>query len=236
MEFLTTVLDLFLHLDEHLTYVIELFGPFTYVVLFGVVFAETGLVVTPFLPGDSLLFASGALAGSGYLNIVLIYILLLFAAIVGDSLNYWIGNKLGPKVFSNTNSRFFKKEYLEKTREFYERYGGKTIILARFLPILRTFAPFVAGVGKMHYQTFLLFNVVGALLWVTGFVFAGYFFGGLPFVQQNFHYVVILIVVISVFPMIYEYIKYRTGPHLSKKQMEHATYKEVKRTLKKKVK
>lgn len=233
MEHLTSLADLFLHLDEHLGELIAIVGPWTYVILFLIVFAETGLVVTPFLPGDSLLFVAGTLAGAGYLNIIIVYVSLLAAAIIGDTINYWVGHYIGPKVFTKENSRVFKKEYLEKTREFYEKYGGKTIILARFLPILRTFAPFVAGVGKMHYQTFIFYNVIGAFLWVTGFTFAGYFFGGLPFIQENFHYAVVVIIAVSLLPMAYEYIKYQRSLRISKSQMKHATYSDVKKTLKK---
>lgn len=233
MENLTGIADLFLHLDEHLGQLITVVGPWTYVILFLIIFAETGLVVAPFLPGDSLLFVAGTLAGSGYLNIFVVYVSLLVAAILGDTVNYWIGHYIGPKVFAKENSRIFKKEYLEKTREFYEKHGGKAIILARFLPLLRTFAPFVAGVGKMHYQTFLFYNIAGAFLWVTGFVFAGYFFGGLPFIQHNFHYAVVVIILISVLPMAYEFVKYQHSLHLTRKQMQHATYKDVKETLKK---
>ncbi|HMS22773.1 MAG TPA: DedA family protein [Candidatus Levybacteria bacterium] len=233
MEILTNIVNLFLHIDDQLAYIINLLGPLTYVVLFGVVFAETGLVITPFLPGDSLLFAAGALSGLGYLNIAVLYLSLLAAAILGDSLNYWIGNKIGPRVFARENSRVFKKEYLEKTREFYEKHGGKTIILARFIPIIRTFAPFVAGVGKMNYKSFLIYNVTGAFLWVTSFVFAGYFFGGLPFMQKNFHYAVVIIVFISLIPVVYEFVKHRYGHKLSRKQLLHANYSEVKKTVKK---
>ena len=168
-----------------------------YVLLFTIIFCETGLVILPFLPGDSLLFAAGALSGLGYLNIIALYLSLLAAAILGDSLNYWIGNKIGPRVFAKENSRIFKKEYLERTREFYEKHGGKTIILARFIPIVRTFAPFVAGVGKMDYKVFLTYNVIGGFLWVTAFTFAGYFFGGLPFMQKNSHYAVVIIFLVS---------------------------------------
>ena len=191
MEILQQILDLFLHLDDHLGTIIQQFGAFTYVILFGIIFAETGLVVVPFLPGDSLLFVAGTLAGAKHLNIIIVYLTLLSAAIIGDTVNYWVGHHIGPKVFARENSRIFKKEYLEKTREFFEKYGGKAIILARFLPIIRTFAPFVAGVGKMHYETFLFYNVLGGFLWVTLFTFAGYFFGGLEFIQENFHYAVV---------------------------------------------
>lgn len=201
--------DFILHFDEHLANVIDLFGVFTYVILFFIIFAETGLVVTPFLPGDSLLFVVGTLAGSGFLNIWIVYFSLLIAAILGDTVNYWIGHHLGNRVFSKENSRLFNKAYLEKTREFYEKHGGKTIILARFLPIIRTFAPFVAGVGKMHYNTFLFYNVMGGFIWVTSLTFAGYFFGGLSFIKENFEYAVIGIVLVSLLPVFIEYIKHK---------------------------
>lgn len=232
MEVLTNIIDLFLHVDDHLASLINVLGPLTYVLLFGIVFAETGFVVTPFLPGDSLLFAGGALAGLGYLNVIALYVSLLLAAILGDSLNYWIGNKIGPRVFAKENSRIFKKEYLEKTREFYEKYGGKTIILARFIPVVRTFAPFVAGVGKMNYKEFLTYNIVGAFLWVTIFVFAGYFFGGLPFMQENFHYAVVIIILVSILPVVYEFMKSRREK-MSKKQLSHANLAEVEKAVKK---
>ncbi len=225
--------DLLLHFDDYLSQLINIAGPWTYVFLFLIIFAETGLVVTPFLPGDSLLFVVGTLSGSGFLNIWISYFTLLSAAIIGDTLNYWVGHKIGPKVFSQENSRIFKKAYLEKTREFYEKHGKKTIILARFAPIVRTFAPFVAGVGKMHYQTFLLYNAAGALIWVTSLTLAGYFFGSLPFVKANFEFIVYIIIFISLLPMLIEYIKYKIGPKLSKEQLKHATYKDIKETLKK---
>lgn len=231
MEF--NLIDLLLHFDDYLADLINLIGPLTYVVLFIIVFAETGLVVTPFLPGDSLLFVVGTLSGSGFLNIWISYFTLLAAAIIGDTVNYWVGHKIGPKVFSQENSMIFKKAYLEKTREFYEKHGKKTIILARFAPIVRTFAPFVAGVGKMDYQTFLLYNVVGAFIWVTSLTSAGYFFGSLPWVKAHFEYIVYFIILISLLPMVIEYLKYKMGPHLSKKQLQHATYKDIKETLKK---
>jgi len=207
MEFL----ELLLHLDEHLANLINQLGPLTYIVLFLIIFAETGLVVTPFLPGDSLLFVIGTLSGSGFLNIWISYFTLLAAAIVGDTVNYWVGHHIGPKVFSKQNSKLFNKAYLEKTHKFYEKYGAKTIILARFLPILRTFAPFVAGVGRMDYSTFLSFNIIGALIWVTSLTFLGYFFGGLSFIKDNFEYAVIGIIIISLLPMVIEYIKYKSG-------------------------
>lgn len=221
------MIEFILHFDKHFLALVETIGPWSYVVLFTIIFAETGLVVAPFLPGDSLLFIAGTLAGSGHLNIIIAYVVLIIAAILGDTANYWIGHYIGPKVFEQQNSKIFKKEYLEKTREFYEKHGGKTIILARFLPIIRTFAPFVAGVGKMHYDTFLKYNVIGAFVWVTLFLFTGYFFGSLPFIQENFHYTAIFIVLLSVLPLVYEYFKYRQGLDLSKQQMKHANYKEM---------
>lgn len=167
---------------------------------------ETGLVVTPFLPGDSLLFAAGALSATTILKVVPVYFLLLVAAIVGDTVNYWIGHFLGPKVFEK-DTRFIKKEHLEKTQKFYDKYGGHAIILARFIPIVRTFAPFVAGIAKMSYSHFITYNVVGGILWVSLFVWGGYFFGNLPFVQENFHYVVVAIIFLSITPLIYEWMK-----------------------------
>jgi len=223
-----------LHIDEHLANIIAFFGPWTYVILFAIIFAETGLVVTPFLPGDSLLFAVGTLAGSGFLHIWTVYFIMMIAAILGDSVNYWIGNRIGPRVFSKENSRLFNKAYLEKTREFYEKHGGKTIIIARFLPIIRTFAPFVAGIGKMCYNAFLFYNVIGAFIWVTSLTFAGYFFGGLPFVKENFEFVVMGIIALSLLPMVIEYLKHRRGPQMTKKQLEHATFKDIQEIFRKK--
>lgn len=227
------IFDFLIHLDEYLGHLVNTFGAWTYLILFLIVFAETGLVVTPFLPGDSLLFVVGTLSGTGYLNIWVCYVTLIAAAILGDSVNYWVGQKMGPKVFANENSKIFKKAYLEKTREFYEKHGKKTIILARFAPIVRTFAPFVAGVGNMHYQTFFLYNVIGAFIWVTSLLFAGYFFGSLPFVQANFEYIIYFIIFISLLPMILEYIQHKRGPKMSKEQMKHANYKELEETVKK---
>jgi len=232
MEIITYILDLFLHLDEHLGAIIQQFGSWTYVILFGIIFSETGLVVAPFLPGDSLLFVAGTLAGAGHMNIWVVYFSLLAAAILGDTVNYWIGHMIGPKVFAKENSKIFKKEYLEKTREFYDKHGGKTIILARFFPIIRTFAPFVAGVGKMHYETFILYNLVGGFLWVSLFTFAGYFFGGMEFIQHNFHYAVVGIIFVSLIPMVIEFINYKKKPKMTKAQMKHATYKDITETMK----
>ncbi len=208
MEWINQLINIFLHLDEYLGTVIQTYGVWTYALLFLVIFMETGLVVTPFLPGDLLIFAAGTFAGFGDLNIWVLFFLLAGAAILGDTVNYWIGHFIGPRAFSG-DVRFLKKEYLDRTHEFYERHGGKTIIMARFVPIVRTFAPFVAGIGEMSYGHFITYNVVGGVLWVGLFLFLGYFFGNLPFVQDNFSIVVIVIILISVLPMVYEFIKER---------------------------
>jgi membrane-associated protein len=202
------LVDFIIHIDVYLERIVAFAGAWTYVVLFVIVFVETGLVIMPFLPGDSLLFAVGALAGGGFLDVWVAYMTMLAAAIVGDTVNYSIGRFAGMKLFA-ADSRFFNRAHLAKTEAFYAKYGGKTIILARFVPIVRTFAPFVAGVARMHYATFILFNVTGAFLWVTSLLFEGYFFGGLPFVQDNFEYVVFGIIGISVLPMVFEYVKHK---------------------------
>ncbi len=210
MELIRQAIDFFLHLDQHLAEIIARYGVWTNLILFLIVFAETGLVVTPFLPGDSLLFAAGTFAALGSLDPGLLILLLSAAAILGDTVNYWIGAFVGPRAFTG-EIRWLKKEYLDRTHAFYEKHGGKTIILARFLPIVRTFAPFVAGVGAMNYSRFLLYNVVGGVVWVTLFVLAGYFFGNLPAVRQNFTYVILAIIVLSVLPVAFEYLKARRG-------------------------
>ena len=204
MEFLHEIVDILLHLDQHLQAAIEQFGIWTYVLLFLVLFMETGLVVTPILPGDSLLFAAGAVAATGALEVELVFGLLCLAVMLGDSSNYWIGRFVGPKVFHAEKSRFFKKEYLDRTHRFYEKHGGKTVIIARFVPIVRTFAPFVAGIGRMRYLRFLAFSVGGTLLWISVFVFGGYFFGNLPIVKKNFTLVILAIICISVVPTLLE--------------------------------
>ena len=212
MDFLKSIVDLFLHLDEYLSVAIQNYGIWTYALLFVVIFIETGLVVTPFLPGDSLLFAAGTFAALGSLNIYLLWGLLVVAAVLGDTVNYWIGHKLGLAIFDTQNrllKKVLKKEYLEKTEAFYAKHGGKTIVLARFVPIVRTFAPFVAGVGTMEYGRFISYNVVGGFLWVTLFLFMGNFFGNIPFVKANFEFVIIAIILISVVPMFVEYFKAR---------------------------
>lgn len=206
MELLSQALDFFLHLDTHLAEITGRYGVWTYAILFLIVFAETGLVVTPFLPGDSLLFAAGAIAALGTLDPTILMGLLIIAAILGDTVNYWIGSWVGPKAFSG-RSRFLKKEYLDRTHAFYERHGGKTIILARFVPIIRTFAPFVAGVGAMTYSRFLAYNVIGAVVWVGLFVPIGYFFGNLPQVKENFSLVILGIIFLSVLPIGFEILR-----------------------------
>lgn len=224
------LVNFILHFDEHLKVLINTLGPLTYLILFLIVFAETGLVVVPFLPGDSLLFAAGAVSKTTSLHFFFAYITLLIAAILGDTVNYWIGNKIGPRVFAKENSKVFKKEYLDKTQEFYDKYGGKTIILARFVPIVRTFAPFVAGVGKMHYSTFISYNVIGALLWVTSMMGLGWLFGSIPVVEKNFEIVVIGIVLFSTIPMVIEYINHKRA----KKGATQKDYQEIKDAFKKK--
>jgi len=208
MEFISYLIDLFLHLDKYIAEIIQQYGTLTYIILFAVIFAETGLVFTPFLPGDSLLFAVGAFAAKGAFDVHLLFILLTIAAIIGDTVNYWIGHYFGPKVFS-MNIRFLKKEYLEKTQQFYEKHGGKTIIIARFIPIIRTFAPFVAGVGSMNYSKFIQYNVIGAIVWCASFIYAGYFFGNLEFVKNNFSVIVLAIIIISVLPGVIEILRNR---------------------------
>ena len=208
MDFVRSVMDLFLHLDQHLNRIVTDYGVWTHLILFLIVFAETGLVVTPFLPGDSLLFAAGALAALGSLDLWLLVVLLIVAAILGDTVNYWVGAWIGPRAFSG-NMRFLRKDYLDRTHAFYEKHGGKTIILARFVPIIRTFAPFVAGVGAMSYPKFITYNVVGAVLWVGLFVPLGYFFGNMPTVKENFSLVILAIVALSVLPIAVEAIKAR---------------------------
>jgi membrane-associated protein len=199
MEWFSTVADLFLRLDQHLTDVVGRYGTGTYALLGLIIFCETGLVVTPFLPGDSLLFAAGAVAALGPLDPAVLVALLAGAAVAGDNCNYWIGRWVGPRAFGG-NVRFLNKDYLDRTHAFYEKHGGKTVVLARFAPILRTFAPFVAGVGAMHYPRFLRFSIVGSLLWVSLFVLGGYFFGNLPVVRENFSLVILAIIAISLMP------------------------------------
>jgi len=210
MEWISYAIDFVLHLDKYLKLIIDSVGLWTYVILFGVIFIETGVVVMPFLPGDSLLFAAGTFAALGSLNPWLLFIILAIAAILGDTCNYWIGHRVGPAAFSG-KIRFLKVEHLERTHAFYEKHGGKTIFLARFIPIIRTFAPFVAGIGRMRYGYFITYNFVGGIVWTFLFIFAGYYFGNLPFVRENFSLVVIAIIVISAVPALIEAYKARTA-------------------------
>lgn len=215
MEFIKDFMDVVLHIDRHLSVIIQNYGVTTYLLLFVIVFAETGLVVTPFLPGDSLLFAVGAFAAAGALDVGRLFITLTAAAIIGDSVNYAVGKFLGEKMFYNHKSRWLKREYLERTHRFYEKHGGKTIVLARFVPIVRTFAPFVAGVGKMNYLYFFFYNVAGALLWVAIFVFGGYWFGNIPVIKENFSLVVFVIIILSILPAVVELWRHKRQKVLS---------------------
>ncbi len=209
MEFIQFIVDFILHIDQHLIQLVQDYHLWTYAILFVIVFCETGLVVTPFLPGDSLIFVGGAIASQPDVPLEIGFLLsvIFAAAVLGDSCNYAIGHFFGKKLFSNPNSKIFKQSYLDKTHNYFKKYGGKTIILARFIPIVRTFAPFVAGMGKMHYYYFMLYNVVGAVLWVGIFGFAGYFFGDLPFVQKNLKLLLLAIIVISVMPAVIEVVR-----------------------------
>jgi len=211
MEYLKYLIDFILHIDVHLSELIRDYGAQTYAILFAIIFVETGLVIMPLLPGDSLLFAAGAFTAKGDFDLLLLGTLLSVAAILGDSLNYAIGHYLGPKVFTR-NYRWLNPQHLRRTEAFFERHGGKTIIMARFVPIVRTFAPFVAGVGAMPYPRFLLFNVVGGLLWIWSFLLLGYFFGNLPIVKKNFTLVVFAIIAISLLPIVIEFIRARRNP------------------------
>jgi len=199
------ILNVFLHVDQNLMFLTQSYGAVVYGLLFLVIFFETGLVITPFLPGDSLIFAAGALSGAGLLNVFLLFVLLSIAAILGDTLNYWVGNSVGARVFTE-KSRFFKKEYLNMTEKYYHEHGGKTIIFARYIPIIRTFAPFVAGIGNMKYSRFLWFNIFGGITWVAVWVFGGYFFGSIPFVKAHFSLFTLLIIIVSLLPFPIEMI------------------------------
>jgi membrane-associated protein len=212
IDLVKKLVDLIIHLDAHLSGIIRTYGLWTYLILFVVIFCETGLVVTPFLPGDSLLFAAGSFAALGAFKVGWLCAVLAGAAILGDTVNYWIGHRIGPKIFQRRESRFFKKEYLDRTHAFYEKHGGKTIIIARFVPIVRTFAPFVAGIGRMSYGKFLGYNVVGGAGWVALFVCGGYLFGNIPVVKRNFTVVIFGIIFVSILPGIVEYFKHWRRP------------------------
>lgn len=209
MELLTLFADFVLHIDRHLEALVGDMGPWIYVLLFLIIFCETGLVVTPFLPGDSLLFAIGTLAGAGLLEITWVIPSLIIAAILGDSVNYWIGSRVGPAVFRSDEARFFKRKHLERAHQFYERHGGKAIVLARFIPIVRTFTPFVAGIARMSYPRFLAYNVAGGVAWVIIFVMAGFWFGGMALVKDNLAAVMLAIIILSILPAVIEYLRHR---------------------------
>jgi membrane-associated protein len=214
MSIITRIIDIGLNVDYYISLLISSFGSWTYLILFGLIFLETGLVFTPFLPGDSLIFAAGTFAGLGYLNVFILFALLSLASILGDSANYAIGHFIGKKIL-NMKSRFIKKEYVERTQHFYDKYGAKTIVIARFIPIVRTFAPFLAGLGTMHYWKFLAYNIIGGIAWVAVFLFGGYFFGNIPFVKNNFTLAIVAIIILSMIPVMIEVIK-----HLNQKKKQ----------------
>ena len=218
MEFFSFIIDFILHIDQHLTELAAQYGVWIYAILFLIIFCETGLVVMPLLPGDSLLFAAGSIAAIGEMNIHLMVVLLIIAAILGDAVNFMVGKFFGEKLFANPNSKIFKQSHLQKTQQFYAKHGGKTIILARFIPIVRTFAPFVAGMGHMTYHHFLAYNVIGGVLWVTIFSYLGYFFGNLPIVKDNLSLVLIAIIVLSILPGIIEIIRHKRAANKASAQ------------------
>ncbi|MBM4161595.1 MAG: DedA family protein [Ignavibacteria bacterium] len=221
MEFIQDLIDFILHIDRHLLELCNAYGTWVYAILFLIIFCETGFVVTPFLPGDSLLFAVGSLAAIGALDFTFSIVLLIAAAVLGDTVNYWIGNYVGPKVFHQEHGRLLNKEYLIRTHQFYEKHGGKTIVIARFLPIIRTFAPFVAGIGSMTYRRFIFYNIFGGALWVLIFIPAGYFFGSVPLVKNNFSLVIIALVLIPGIPSVVEFIRIQLKRRRARKQVSH---------------
>ena len=206
MSFVSIILDLFIHLDKNLEIIMQNYGVLVYPLLFLIVFLETGLVVTPFLPGDSLIFAAATISAKDFLNIYLLFIIISLAAVIGDALNYFIGKTIGREIVKR---KYIKEEYINKTQTFYEKYGGKTIVIARFIPLVRTFAPFVAGIGKMKYSKFFFYNVIGAILWVALFLILGFYFGSIPFVKNNFSFVILAIIFISIIPLFIEYFKHK---------------------------
>ncbi len=213
MSVTSALIDFILHIDQHLQFIVAHYGIWIYAILFLLIFCETGLVVTPFLPGDSLLFAAGSIAAVGEMNVHLMVALLLIAAIVGDAVNFALGKYFGQRLFANPQSKIFKQIYLHKTQEFYQKHGGKTIIIARFMPIVRTFAPFVAGMGHMHYGHFIRYNCIGAVIWVVLFSYAGYFFGNLPIIKQNLSLALIIIIAISLLPAVIEILRHKLSAH-----------------------
>lgn len=222
MELGLNVIDLFLHIDKYLDKIIEQYGPLVYLFMFMVVFFETGLVVTPILPGDSLLLTAGIFAARGKLELSYVILLFLVAAVGGDALNYWIGHLVGPKVFRKESSLFWKKEYLERTHRFYQKHGGKTVILARFMPIIRTFAPFVAGIGAMEYWRFAIYNVIGAVLWVACFVVGGFLFGNIPFVEKHFTAVIMAVIIVSIMPGVIAFARQKLASRKTRQQESSA--------------
>jgi membrane-associated protein len=209
LELIALFIDLVVHLDDHLQALVAAYGAWIYLILFLIVFCETGLVVTPFLPGDSLLFVAGAIAAAGGMNIHLLVVLLIIAAILGDAVNYSVGHYIGPRVLKDRNSRWLNPKHLERAHAFYEHHGGKTIIIARFVPIVRTYAPFVAGAASMPYPRFALYNVTGAIVWVVSLGYAGYFFGNIPLIKDNLTVVIIVIIILSILPGVFEYLRHR---------------------------
>jgi len=217
MDFLLNYIDFVLHIDRHLDGLIQTYGTWVYLILFAIIFCETGLVVTPFLPGDSLLFVTGTIAARGSLDLQPTLMLLAAAAIIGDNVNYWVGRFVGARIVERG---WVREEYLDRTHHFYEKYGGKTIFIGKFLPIIRTFAPFVAGIGKMTYPKFLAFNISGAITWMCVFILGGYFFGNLPFVKNNFSLVILGIIVLSVLPSVFEFIRARRQIKQARREAE----------------
>lgn len=215
IDYLIKLFDILIHVDRYIGQFVDQFGLWTYLLIFFVIFAETGLVVTPFFPGDSLLFAAGAVAAIGDLNLLTLFLSLSLAAFLGNISNYWIGNKIGPEIFKKEKSRFLNKNYLDRTHEFYEKHGSITIVIARFMPFIRTFAPFVAGIGKMTYLKFLVYSLVGSLLWVSLFLFGGYYFGNITVVKENFSLVIIAIVIISLIPAAVGFIHSRKNKKMA---------------------
>ncbi|RPI45353.1 MAG: DedA family protein [Betaproteobacteria bacterium] len=211
MDLIAQFIDIVLNLERHLSWVVQNYGAYVYAILFAIIFCETGLVVTPFLPGDSLLFVAGTLAATGHMDVHALFGVLCAASFLGDNTNYWVGRFVGPRVFRSTSSRLLNREHLERTHRFYERHGGKTIVIARFMPIVRTFAPFVAGIGRMNYAQFLGFSAAGSVFWIGFFVYGGYLFGNLPFVKQNLTWFIIGIVLVSVAPGLIAWIRARTS-------------------------
>lgn len=235
MEILFELSNFFLNINLYLESIIQAVGPLTYLLLFLIIFAETGLVIALFLPGDSLIFLSGTLSGAGLLNFWTLYITFVLAAILGDNLNYWIGNKIGPRVFSKENSKVFNKKNLAKTHDFFEKHGSKAILIARFVPLMRTFAPFVAGIGSMNYKTFLIYNVIGAFLWVSLILSIGYFLGSQPFIRENFQVGFLILIAIALTPMLFGFLRKKYIKNKNKKESaESINYSEIKEVFEEK--